>query len=455
MRIIITALVLAVLRVPAAASAQAVSSDSSWTAWLGCWELVQDDTRSANAIVPGGRPAGARASGSSPADMRVCVVPEASEAGVKMTTWAGGQLVLEQTIVADGREQALNEIGCTGAQRAEWSENRRQLFMHADLECKNQPRRSVTGVTFVASGPAWLDVQVLEVDGDQLLRVRRYQRAADQSSVLPDVAARAKADAQRLASTPIGLEDVIHASSKVASKAVEAMLVEAHATFALDSRTLIRLQKAGVPGGVTDLMVALSFPDRFVIDRQAAGGVSSSSFSAFSPFSAAYASYDPYSPYLPYSPLSWYSPYYYSLYGYSYSPYAFSPFAYVYWSDPYSGIPSGRFASPGGGVSSSGESGAGRAIAGRGYTRVRPRDDGGGTAQNGPVTSSSGESSTDSARSGTRRSSGGSTVSSDGYSRGGSSSSGGESSGGGGSSSGGGSSGGSSSGDSGRTAQPR
>src|SRR4029077_15370149 len=135
---------------------------------------------------------------------------------------------------------------------------------------------------------------------------------------------------------------------------VEAMLVEAHATFTLDSRTLIRLQKAGVPGSVTDLMVALSFPDRFVIDRQAAGSVSSS-FSAFSPFSAAYASYDPYFPYLPYSPLSWYSPYYYSLYGYSYSPYAFSPFAYVYWSDPYSGIPSGRFASPGGGVSSSGE----------------------------------------------------------------------------------------------------
>jgi hypothetical protein len=457
MRIIVAALVLSALAGSAAASAQTVGGDSSWTAWLGCWELIQDDTRPASAVAPGARTAGARPPASSQRDMRVCVAPEGSPAGVKMTTWAGGQVVLEQAIVADGRDQPLNETGCTGAQRAEWSDNQRQLFMRAELQCTGQPRRSVTGITLLADGPAWLDIQALQVDGDQLLRVRRYRRATDQSSVSPDVAARAEADAQRLASMPIGIEDVIHASSKVASKAVEAMLVETHTTLNLDSRTLIRLQKTGVAGSVTDLMVAMSFPDRFAVERQAAGGFSSSSFSAFSPFSATYGSYDPYFPYVPYSSLSWYSPYYYSFYGYSYSPYAFSPFAYSYWADPYRGL-SDRFAPSGGGASAGGgdAAGAGRAIAGRGYTRIRPRDDGGGSAQSGPVTSSSsGGSSTSSGRSGTR-SSGGGIVSSDGYSRGGSdSSSGGGSSGGGSSSSGGGSSGGSSSGDSGRTAQPR
>ena len=453
MKSIIVALLLAVLGVPAAASAQTVKGDSTWAAWLGCWELIQDDTRSASATVPVGRNASARASASRPSDMRVCVTQDGSNAGVKMTTFIGGQIVLEQTIVADGRDQALNEAGCTGSQRAEWSDNRRQLFMRAEIQCKDQPRRSVTGITLIVDGPAWLDVQALGVGEDQLLRVRRYRRTGDQSSLSPDVAVRADAEAHRIAATPLRIEDVIQAGSKVPSKAVEAMIIETHATFDLDSRALLRLQKAGVAGGVTDLMVALTFPDRFVVERQVASSVSSSSFS---PFSAQYESYWSSAPYVPYAPLSLYSPYYYSSYGYSYSPYAYSPFAYGYWSDPYPGVALVGVAPAQGGASINGiETGAGRAIAGRGYTRVRPRDDGSSATSTDQATSSSaGESSTRSSRSGTRGSSDGGTVSTGGYSRGGSdSSSGGGSSGGGGSSDSGGSSGGSSGG--GRTAQPR
>jgi hypothetical protein len=362
--------------------------------------------------------------------------------------------LLEQTIVADGREQPLNETGCTGSQRAEWSDNRRQLFMYAELQCNDQPRRSVSGITLIADGPAWLDIQALGVSGDELLRVRRYQRAADQVSLSPADASRADAEAHRLAATPLTIDDVIHASSNVASRVVEAMLIETHATFDLDSRALLRLQKAGVAGGVTDLMVALSFPDRFVVERQVAGGFSNS---YFSPFSVQYQSYW-YPAYAPYTPFSLYSPYDYSFYGNSYLPYAYSPFAYLYWSNAYRGFGSARIAptTGGGEGSGGGEAGAGRAIAGRGYTRVRPRGDGGGATLSGETTSSSaGGSSTGSGRSGTR-SSGGGRVSTGGYSRGGSEpSSGGGSSGGGSSGDSGGSSGGSSSGGSGRTAQPR
>lgn len=453
MKIIIAAFLLAALGVPAAASAQDFNGNSTWTAWRGCWELIQDDTRSAGASVLDGRTASARPSASRPADMRVCVTPDGSSAGVKMSTFAGGQAVLEQTIVADGREQPLNETGCTGSQRAEWSDNRRQLFMHAEIQCKDQPRRSVSGITLIADGPAWVDIQTLEVSEDQFLRVRRYQRATDQASLSPDVAVRAESEAQRIAAIPLKIDDVIQASSNVASKAVEAMLIETHATFDLDSRALLRLQKAGVGGGVTDLMVAVSFPDRFVVERQVASGYSNS---FFSPFSAQYQSYW-YPAYAPYTPFSLYSPYDYSFYGYSYSPYAYSPFAYLYWSNAYRGIGSARIAptTGGGAASGGGEAGAGLAIAGRGYTRVRPRGDGGGATLTGEETSSStGGSSTRSARSGTRGSSGGSTVSTGGYSRSGSeSSSGGGSSSGGSSGDGGGSSGSSSG--SGRTAQPR
>jgi hypothetical protein len=453
MKIVIAAFLVAAVGIPTAASAQEVSGNSSWTAWLGCWELVQDDTRAVIASVLATGNASARPSAARPTDMRVCVTQDASNAGVKMTTFAAGQVVLEQTIVADGRQQPANETGCTGSQRAEWSDNRRQLFMHAEIQCKDQPRRSISGLTLIADGPAWLDIQALGVNGNYLLRVRRYQRAADQTSLSPADAARSDAEAHRIAATPLTIDDVIQASSNVVSRAVEAMIIETHATFDLDSRALLRLQKAGVAGAVTDLMVALSFPARFVVERQVAGGFSSS-FS--SPFSAQYESYW-YPAYVPYAPLGLYSPYYYSFYGYSYSPYAYSPFAYGYWYDPYLGLASvGIARSEGGAAANSGaETGAGRAIAGRGYTRVRPRGDGGGATPTGQETSSSsGESSTRSARSGTRGSSTGGTVSTGGYSRGGSDNSAGGSSGSGSSSDGSGSSG-SSTGGSGRTAQPR
>ena len=440
-----------------AAAQNGASADAGWTAWLGCWELLQDDTRAASAFVPRGAPR--RPAPRANSDMRVCVVPDGPDAGVKMTTWAADRVVLEQSILADGTQQPLQETDCRGFQRSEWSATRRQLFTHAELECKDQPRRVVSGLTVMAAGSTWIDIQALEVAGDPTVRVRRYQRAADQSSLAgsPGLAERANVESQRLAAAPLGLDDVIEASSKVAPKAIEAMLVETRATFNLNARALVRLQKAGVPANVTDLMVAQSFPERFVVERQADAG-SFYSYSASSPFSAAFGSSYDFSPY-GYDPYG-YSPYGYPAYGYS--PYGYSPFAYLYWSQPYGSSPSYQFGSSGGVGAIPGRDGQtdpGRAVAGRGYTRVRPRD-AGDAAQAGGTTSSGAESSsTGSARSGTR-SSGGS-VSRGGYSSGGGSSSGGSSGGSsdGGSSSGGGggsSTGGSSSGGGGgRTAQPR
>ena len=446
---------------PAVTAAQDnATPDAGWTAWLGCWELLQDDTRVTNTLVPGGVPR--RPAPRAVSDMRVCVLPDGPGAGVTMTTWAGDRVVLEQRVRADGSRQPLEETGCRGFQQSEWSATHRQLFTHAELECKDQPRRVVSGVTLMTTGPTWVDIQALDVAGDPTVRVRRYQRAADQSPLAgsPGLAGRAASESQRLAAVPLGLDDVIQASSKMASKAIEAMLVETRSAFNLNGRALIRLQKAGVPANVTDLMVAQSFPERFVVERQTDAG-SFYSYSASSPYSAAFGSSYYSSPY-GYA----YDPYGYSPYGYpayAYSPYGYSPFAYLYWSQPYGTFPSYRLSSPGGVGSTpagGGETGPARAVAGRGYTRVRPRDDGGTVqAADGASSSGGGGSSTGSARSGTR-SSGGS-VSRDGYSSGGSSSTGGSSGGrsDSGSSSGGGggsSSGGSSSdGGGGRTAQPR
>ena len=38
------------------AAQDSVSPAAGWTAWVGCWELLQDDVRATSGLVPGGAP---------------------------------------------------------------------------------------------------------------------------------------------------------------------------------------------------------------------------------------------------------------------------------------------------------------------------------------------------------------------------------------------------------------
>ena len=74
----------------AAAAPQAQDTtlgDARWVPWLGCWQLVQDDRGSIATAV------------ATPDDVVVCVLPASGNRGVSMTTYVGGQSVLQQTVV--------------------------------------------------------------------------------------------------------------------------------------------------------------------------------------------------------------------------------------------------------------------------------------------------------------------------------------------------------------------
>ena len=51
---------------------------------------------------------------------------------------------------------------------------------------------------------------------------------------------------------------------------MEATLVESGSSFAIDSSLLLRLDDAGTPVPVIDLMMALSYPDYFAVEDQRA-----------------------------------------------------------------------------------------------------------------------------------------------------------------------------------------
>jgi hypothetical protein len=213
---------------------------------------------------------------------------------------------------------------------------------------------------------------------------------------------------------------VKEASTKASGSAVEALLAETGAQFSLSSRSLTDLAGAGLSPTLIDLMIALSYPKHFVVERSGGGPL------VFS------ITEDPYllgwafrCPGFAYCPDAFYS----GLYPGS----LYSPFAFGVYGDSYYDV-GGAPVSGGGQVRGSGTA---RAIDGLGYTRVRPRED-------APAQATAGTAAMGSPRTGSSTAS----ASPAGYSSGSSSSgpSGGSASGGGSSAGGG---------DTGRTAVPR
>jgi hypothetical protein len=442
-KLLLAAMLALLASAPALAQESSAAFDSRWNPYLGCWTIVQDQYGQAAPL---------------PAGTMVCVRPS-GRFGVAITTTVDGKNVLEQTIVADGSAQPLSQADCKGTQTSNWSRDGERLFTNVELDCANRPKRSVSGITLLANGQ-WIDAQATVIDGNSDVRVRRYRRTSDQYAAAP-----------AMTTAPLTIEDVIEASAKVQSEALEAALDEVNARLTLNSRVLEQLADNGVSPNVIDLLVAQAYPDKFQVERNVFPSAASSSYgtsygtssmgsSTVYMGSTMYPSpmYDPfYNSYYYYSPFAY--PYYW---GPSYSYRFGSPFYRNYYGyNPYYGLggggyylgpsrPSGGNAQPG---SPDSRGGDGVVVNGRGYTRVRPAGSTNSTGSGESATptsrtsgstrgargvrsagSTSGASSSSSSSSGS--SSGSSGASSGGYSSGGG---GGESGGGGG----------------GRTAQPR
>jgi hypothetical protein len=377
-------LIVAVMMVIASAGAvagqtgQATGVDERWLPWIGCW-----------------RPSVQRAPEEG---VHVCVVP-ATSGGVRILTLAGDRTLVDDTIVGDGVVRSIDEPDCTGTRRAEWSSDGLRLYSNADVTCEKEARK-ISGMTLLSPRAEWIDVQVVAAGNRESVRVRRYQRSTDAppdpSTIPADLAARSVRTAL---GSPLTIEHIKEASSKVSPRVLEALLFETKSAFPIDSRQLIAMSDAGVPDTVIDVMVAFTFPEKFEVKRSSYG---SGGFGGFGGFGWGF---DGDADYL------WHTPYYAF----------FSPFGmwgYGFYDD-YFFFPGTGVIVPGGG-GSTGE-GHGRVINGAGYTQVVRRA----------------PESTDSANGGTRvrgagADAGGSSV---GNSSGGSSgvSSGGYSSGGGGS----------------------
>ncbi len=342
--------------------------DNRWLPWLGCWEAVDggEDTP------------------------LLCVRPATEGSGVEFVTWAEGETSSSEAILADGVARDAEREECQGVEEARFSDDGHRIYLKSEYVCEDGTKRDASGILAMINPMEWIDIKA--VDGSPwVLRYRLARSSRVQESGLENVAAsRASAvKAARIsASSRLTIEDIIEASASVDGAAVEALIVERGDPFAVNADMLVRLDNAGVPDGVIDLVVAVSFPDRFAVK---AGPVQVEEYvDENQPRRSIYMAGGFYDPFywgsgFGYSRFGWgYSPYYYGGYGWGYG---YPSYGYGYYR------PSSIVVTP--------RSRGGQMIKGQGYTRgsgssgytgrtASPRS---GRSGSGGVSSSAGRSS--------------------------------------------------------------
>jgi hypothetical protein len=316
-KMLFTAFALLLAAGPASAQQTAASTDARWQPWVGCWQLldesVQDESDvSAEQVATGG--AAARPSRAS-SGTRVCVAPAAG--GVTMTTLIGTQRALEETVVADAAPHSIVDAECKGTKRSEWSKTGHRLYTTAEISCADQSPRKVSSLTMMGGGPTWIDVQMIDVDDRKSIRVRKFHPVADAGYP------RAALVAPFVGETSWTLEDIKEASAKLAPETVQAALVELRSGFNLTAKQLVSLADAGVSDSVIDLMIALSYPKKFVVSHRVSA--------APPPYGYTYGGLGGEWPWIADAAFwpSYYSPFAYRYWGY-YDPYYVPSSGYVY-----------------------------------------------------------------------------------------------------------------------------
>ena len=260
-----TSFVVGLMALSSSASAQAV--DTRWQAWYGCWEAV--DTV--------GSPV------SETRKPRICVLPTENASTVEIATVIGDSVALRQRIEATGEQRQDTKDGCTGWQRATWSANGQRLYMRSSYTCAGGLTRLSNGVMAMSTGGEWLDIQGLIAGSTQGVRVARYRDVTGEGALPADIVAALKdrmaltSDARFVATAPLTIEDAVEATKFLDPGVAQAWLAERGDGFQLDANKLVALEKAGVPTVVIDVMVALSYPETFALNRSRVAGASGES----------------------------------------------------------------------------------------------------------------------------------------------------------------------------------
>lgn len=299
-----------------ASSVSAQETDRRWLPWLGCWT-------STDAVAEG-------------SDQTLLCVTPTSGAGVELVSVsADGQVIGREPMNGDGVERPLDSEGCEGSHVAEFSTDETRVYVSTVEVCDGGISRASKGVFAMITPYEWVDVQSVEADGEGAAWAMRYRAVSDEraqaAGLGPILEGRqlAARSARIAASRSPDVDDVADVYEHVGSDAAKAWLVETNSPLDLDSDRLVELAETGVPGDVIDVVVAVSYPTRFTVDRgdmvSELADEPGTMYGARSPYVGMYGinRWDPFYYRGYYSPFGYGSSYGYGGYGYGYGGYGY------------------------------------------------------------------------------------------------------------------------------------
>jgi hypothetical protein len=333
---------------------------------------------------------------------------DGSSESLRMLTVENRVVVSRSELPVTNEPVTRSDGGCAGEERATWSPDGTRVYRNLEQRCEGGNTRVVSAIMSAADPDEWVEVQTVRVGGQTGVRVSRYAEVRDMNVLPEEVAAALRADvvasrAARLsASAPATVETIIEASSRVDAATVEAWLAERRDRIALDGQQLLAMKRAGVAPAVSDLVVALAYPNLFVVRHSTREGESGAAIESATPTTVQYGVggggyamapfyYDPFARYDPFYGFSRYG----SLRsGFGTSRYYNNYAVAIFLVSSGAQIVDGRITLPDDG---------GRVVNGKGYTRA---SSGSSNSRIGGSSSSRGTSTSGSSGSGSASSSG-------------------------------------------------
>ena len=344
------ALLLLLLLVPGTSVAQtdAKTADAAILPWLGTWTAMDETPVPVTTVLE--------------------IRPGADGKGFDITTINADQPVSEN-IIPDGISRPVESDACTGTRTYQWEKQAGILLGTSEVSCRGETYNIVT-LKMMSAAERMADILLIKTPDQNRLAVRRFAFEKGLPSATDFFSGQESLLLRTALAAPWDLDKIINLSKTVDTAVLEAALLEKNLQVNLDAKSLRKMKSAGTPDSIIDLLVALSAPDKFRIEKNDLIAVEAAS--PRRQYSEGYS-----------YPYMMGPPYYYGYYPWSYYWGYYSPF---WWGYPIYMYP--NYIVGGGGSGGSGEGGGGgtggrpsdysegRLSSGSGYVQVTPRDTG-------------------------------------------------------------------------------
>jgi hypothetical protein len=227
--------------------------DSRWLPWIGSWRMVSNTFNTTESKVKG--------------QYLLTITPGGNGNSVTMKGFRDKEVLSGENIIADGAHHPLTGDKCTGWYMYSWSETGKRLLLNSESSCSGETPRRISGMSIIDDTGEWLDIQLLQNGKEKAVTIRRYMNT-DNASTSPEGTNAANPILARISvGSNFSISEIIELSAKVEPEVLEAALLELHKPFPINSKQLERLADSKVPSEIVDIMVALSFPDKFTVER--------------------------------------------------------------------------------------------------------------------------------------------------------------------------------------------